>query len=194
MVSSIHGPAHGQSFPSAARGGGRTDPRPQPSQSERVDPLIDGSRLSSAPAWDNNFCLIWNDSCNICSRNEIRGQITCQKKTNGDCRPSDVRCTEADANALYLSCASFHNGMSYCTSRLDDWNRPHGSCINHNIPSGTPVRSNFQCLEDWGFQERWYCSRKTPKAERHLCNTDQIARTAAERAARPDISFPGLRR
>jgi len=190
----VCGTVHGQTLPGAAIAGAGSNHRSLPPESQRVDPLIDGSRFSSAPAWDNNFCLSWTDSCSTCSRKEVQGQIICQKHNYGECSPKNVQCKQMDMTVMHLSCARYYDGVNYCTPRFVDGNLRGGLCTVMGIPVGSPSRTNFQCLEDWSFQEKWYCSRDTPKAERHACDADQIAKAAAERAARPEISFPGLRR
>ena len=194
MAPSIYGTAQGQPFPGAAIGGAGSDQRPLPPESQRVDPSIDGSRFSSAPAWDNNFCLSWTDGCTTCSRKGVQEPIMCQQNTDGKCSPKGTQCKEVDKAVLHLSCARYSNGVNECTPRFTNGSVVGGLCTVKGIPVGSPIPRDFQCLEDWNFQERWYCSRKTPKSERDSCDTDQIAKAAAERGARPEISFPGLRR
>lgn len=194
MASSVYGPAQGQPLPGVAIGGAGGDQRPLPPQSERVNPLIDGDRSGFASAWNNNFCLRWTDNCSTCSRNEVWDPITCQQHDDNACRRSRVVCRTADYGALNLSCARYGADCNEYTAWVE--NPDGGTGMGTRMGCGlTGVdSSNYRCLNDWAFEERWYCSNDTLESERDYCEADRIAAAAAGRAARPNISFPGLKR
>ena len=194
MGVSIYAPAQGQSLPGAAIRGSSTDPRPEPSATEKVDPMIDGNRLGFAQEWSNNFCLRWTDGCSTCSRGEVWGAIACHVHDDSTCRRRPVVCQAADYGALNLSCARYGADCNEYEAWVDNPDGGTGMGTRMGcLPIGE-ARLDYRCLKDWAFEERWYCSSDTPDSERYLCEADKIAKAAAGRAARPNMSFPGLKR
>ncbi|SFG63839.1 hypothetical protein SAMN05192565_10766 [Methylobacterium gossipiicola] len=177
--------------------GSGTDPRPDPPESEQVNPSIDGDRQGLASAWTNNFCLRWTDGCSTCSRNEVWEDATCHPHDDSACRRRSVQCKVVDEAVLHLSCSRYYNGVNWCEPTFTDDDVSAGICTRRAMvpgSSGSSDSTDFSCTKDWSFEERWFCSPDTPEAARHLCEADRIKKAAAGRAARPQISFPGLRR
>lgn len=174
--------------------------RPSPERPERINPLIDGDRWGFASAWTNNFCLRWTDGCSTCSRDEVWAPIRCERHDDSACTVTRVRCEAEDRDALLLSCPNIFDGVNSCRVGDIDFSEPveihdgakviGGPCTRVGPPPG--YKRDKICSEDWLSWELRNCN-KGDLAVRERCQRF-VAGVSAARAARPKISFPGLRR
>jgi hypothetical protein len=188
LSGALTGGAVGQQFP------------PLPFREEQVNSLIDGNRQGFASAWTNNFCLRWTDGCSTCSREEVWDPIRCERHDDSACTVTRVRCEAEDQDALLLSCPNVSDGVNWCPmedidlgelATLPDVAKSiRRLCTRRGPPPGYKIDSI--CSEDWSSWELRNCNGGD-LAARERCQRI-VAGVAAARAARPKMSFPGLRR